>query len=425
MRPLPRAILLILIPICLASLWGCGSRRTSATNSKVVTLQFWNGFSGPDGTTMERIVHRFNAGHPNINVRMQIIPWGTYYDKVTLGLAYGGAPDVFVLHCDALPRYADSSSLLRLDDLIAKGELREDDFMPRPWRACHWKGKQYAIPLDCHPQGLYYNVDLFKKAGIVDAQGNAKPPTNFNEFLADAKKLTIDTNGDGAPDQWGFVFTWLRTNYVTFLSQQGGNLLSSDSRRSALNTSEARTALNMMTDLVDKYKVAPRPEGQDAWIGFQTGKVAMALEGIYMLSSLEAQKNLHYAGAPCPVFGRQRGAWASSHLLVMPAKLSPEKRRAGWEFIKYLSDHSLEWAKGGQVPVRKSILASAAFRQLPVQYQFSKQLPYIQYVPASVSINQVLPFADAAVEAALCGIKPADEALVEADRRTSEVLARE
>jgi len=424
MRPSHGTCLLIWISVCLALICGCGSHKTPA-RSKVVTLQFWNGFSGPDGTTMERIVRRFNSEHPDIKVRMQIIPWGTYYDKVTLGLAYGGAPDVFILHCDALPRYADSSSLLCLDDLIAKGDLREADFMPRPWQACHWKGKQYAIPLDCHPQGLYYNVDLFKKAGIVDERGNAKPPADLKEFLADAKKLTIDTNGDGTPDQWGFVFTWLRTNYVTFLSQQGGSLLSKDSRESMLNSPQANAALDLMTDFVDKYKIAPRPEGQDAWIGFQTGKIAMALEGIYMLSSLEQQKKLHYAGAPCPMFGRQRGAWANSHLLVMPAKLSPEKRRAGWTFIKYLSDHSLEWAKGGQVPVRKSILASPAFRQLPVQYEFSKQLPYVAYLPASVSINQVLPFADAAVEAALCGIKPAHEALAEADRRTREVLERE
>lgn len=425
MKATHKICIAILFLFALAALCGCSGRsaRTQATN--VVTLEFWNGFSGPDGTTMERIVRRFNSEHPRIKVRMQIIPWGTYYDKVTLGLAYGGAPDVFVLHCDALPRYADARSLNCLDDLVAQGKLRESDFMPRPWRACRWKGRQYAVPLDCHPQGLYYNLDLFKKAGIVDANGKAKPPVTLDEFLADAKKLTQDTNGDGRPDQWGFVFTWLRTNYITFLSQRGANLLSPDCRRATLDTAEARAALSQMTDLVYKYEVAPNPEGQDAWIGFQTGKVAMALEGIYMLTSLEQQKGLNFAGAPCPVFGKQRGAWASSHLLVMPAKLNAEKRRAGWAFIKYLSDHSLEWAKGGQVPVRRSILESKAFRQLPVQYEFSKQLPYICYVPASVSINQVLPFSDAAIEAALCGIRPADEALAEADRRTSEVLARE
>lgn len=424
MRPSHRACLLILVPLLLATVCGCGSRKPASSNG-VVTLQFWNGFSGPDGTTMERIVKQFNAEHPTINVRMQIIPWGTYYDKVTLGLAYGGAPDVFILHCDALPRYADSSSLNCLDDLVANGDLRADEFVPRPWQASQWKGRQYAIPLDCHPQGLYYNVDLFKKAGIVDENGNAKPPANLDEFLAAAKKLTIDSNGDGRPDQWGFVFTWMRTNYVTFLSQHGGSWMSPDCRSSTLNGKPALDALSLMTDLIYKHEIAPNPEGQDAWIGFQTGKVAMALEGIYMLSSLEQKKDLNFAGAPCPMFGKQKGAWASSHLMVMPAKQTAAKRKAAWAFIKYLSDHSLEWAKGGQLPVRKSIIASSEFKKLKVQYEFSKQLPYVAYLPASISINQVLPFADAAVEASLCGIKPAGDALAEAHRRTSEVLERE
>jgi multiple sugar transport system substrate-binding protein len=419
-----RGALLLIACVAVVCLAGCGHKQAGGGNH-VIQLEFWNGFSGPDGTTMERIVHEFNSTHPSIRVRMQIIPWGTYYDKVTLGLAFGGAPDVFIVHADRLPEYADRLALYPMDGLVSRGELSANDFMPRPWKAGCWKGKRYAIPLDCHPIGLYYNTELFEKAGIVDAAGHAKPPANLAEFLSDAKKLTVDTNGDGAPDQWGYVFTWFRTNYYTFLSQFGGDLLTHDGRGSALGSARARDSLDLMRSFIYDRHIAPNPEGQDAWIGFQTGKVAMALEGIYMLSSLESQKNLKFAGAPCPVFGRKPGAWANSHMMVMPAKLDPAKREAAWKFIRYLSDNSLKWAKGGQVPVRKSILKSAQFRRLTVQYEFSKQLPYVCYMPASISLNQVLPFADAAVEAALCNIKPADQALAEANRRIDEVMTRQ
>jgi hypothetical protein len=30
-------------------------------------------------------------------MRMQIMPWGTCCDKLTLSLVYGGAPEVFIL----------------------------------------------------------------------------------------------------------------------------------------------------------------------------------------------------------------------------------------------------------------------------------------------------------------------------------------
>jgi len=386
----------------------------------VLEIGFWNGFTGPDGATMERIIRRFNAEHKTVRVRMQIIPWSTYYDKVTLGLAYGGAPDVFVLHASRLPEYADSRALEVVDDV----GLDASDFAERSWAAARWKGKQYGIPLDCHPIGLYYNTRLFSEAGIVDAEGRPKPPRDLPEFLATAKKLTRDINGDGRPDQWGFVYTWLRTNAHTFLAQNGSGWLRPDCRRSDLDSHRARESFGLMRSLIYEHRVCPPPGGIDAWVGFQTGKVAMALEGIYMLSSLEQQKGLTFAAAECPRFGKQRAVWADSHMLVMPRGISPQRRRAACEFIRYLSDHSLQWSKGGQIPVRKSILAKPEFRRMRAQYEFSKQLPYVVYMPPSTSVNQILPFGEAAVEAVLQGIKPTEEALSEAARRINAVLER-
>ena len=415
-------ICVILLILCLA---GC-RHGGELTASGVTTIEFWNGFTGPDGKTMEKIVRRFNDSHKDpdgsgqaIQVRMQIIPWGTYYDKVTLSLAYGGAPDVFILHADRLPEYADVNAVITVDDLLKTGGLDPNDFAPRAWKAAQWKGRQYAIPLDCHPQALYYNTDLFKKAGI------AHPPTNLSEFLADAKKLTKDTDGDGKIDQWGFAFTWLRNNAHTFLAQYDSGWMTSDGRHSDLTSANAREAFQLMSDIIYKYKVCPAPEGEDAWIGFRTSKVAMAIEGIYMLSSVEEQEGLKFAGAPCPVFGRHPGVWGNSHMMCMPRGISPEHRKAAWTFMKFLSDNSLDWAKGGQVPVRKSILATPEFRKLSVQYEFSKELPYVVYSPPSTSLNQILPFCDAAVEATLNKIKPMDEALAEAARRTNTVLERQ
>ena len=419
----------VLAPLAMAAsmltLAGCQHSISSEPHIGKLTLQFWNGFTGPDGTTMERIVRKFNAEHRDVQVRMQIIPWGTYYDKITLGLAYGGAPDVFVVHASRFPEYADSGALNRIDDLVSAGRIDPNDFTPRVWTASRYGGKRYALPLDCHAIGLYYNTELFKKAGIVDASGNAKPPTNLTEFLQIARKLTKDTNSDGKPDQWGFAYTWLRSNAHTFLAQFGTGMLTRDIHKSDLDSPQALEAMQLMSDIIYKHKVCPPPEGQDAWIGFQTGRVAMAIEGIYMISSLEQQKGLKFAGAPCPMFGRQRAVWADSHFLVMPKSISPQRRRAAWLFMAYLSDHSLMWAKGGQLPVRKSLLSTLGFRAMPVQYQFSKELPYVVYQPASTALNQINPFGDAMVEAVLGASQPTEDALREAAGRINRVLERQ
>src|SRR3569833_815013 len=95
---------------------GAGAGKTG--NGKIV-LDFWNGFTGPDGKTMQGIVTQFQKDNPDIIVHTQIIPWGTYYDKLTLSLAYGGAPDVYIVHASRLPEFASFGKLHRVGDMLA------------------------------------------------------------------------------------------------------------------------------------------------------------------------------------------------------------------------------------------------------------------------------------------------------------------
>jgi multiple sugar transport system substrate-binding protein len=389
-------------------------------------IDFWNGFTGPDGKMMERIVRQFKKENPDIEIRMQIIPWGTYYDKVTLSLAYGGAPEVFIMHAGRLPEFASFDVLAPLDSLYATMQppLKAEEFAPAPWEASFYQGRRYGLPLDVHPWGLYYNKQLFKEAGIVDAQGNAKPPATWDEFLDAAKRMTKDTDGDGRPDQWGFVFTFQRNNALTFLYQHGADLISEDGKRATLDTPEVIAAVSKMRDLIYRYKVAPKPEGVDAWLAFRQGKVGMALEGIYMLASLEEQTGLPYAGAPTPQFGTVRQAWAGSHLLCQPAGIRPEMARAAWRFMRYLSDQSLQWAKGGQVPARLAVVRTPEFQALPVQAQYARQLPYVRYEPLSPKLNALFPFFDPAIEAVLLNLQTPEAAMRDANRRINQVLQR-
>ena len=414
-----------IIVICLLSLLlvSCSPGKHSR-NVASAEIRFWNGFTGPDGATMEKIVQQFER-ETGIRVKMQIIPWSTYYDKLLLSLAYGGAPDVFICHANRIAEFARYGVFRPLDDLIeADKGFNSSDFLPNIWKAGQYAGKQVGLPLDCHPQGLYYNLKLFREARIVDAQGNPKPPETWEEFLDAARRLTKDKDRDGRPDQWGFAFTWLRTNWITFISQHGGSILSPDLKRAALADPPAVRATQQMCDIISRYRVAPKPEGFDSWMGFRQGRVAMAIEGIYMLSSVEEQRGLEYAGAPVPSFGPGRAVWGGSHLLCMPKNLSPQRAQLVWRFMRYLSDHSLDWAEGGQIPVRRSLLNQPRFRQMQVQYAFAKQLSYVVFEPASHKSTEIMPFYDAAIEAALLGIKSPQDALNEAARRIQQVLDR-
>lgn len=405
--------------LALGGLMAGGCDRTDDTAGGPVVLQFWNGFSGPDGATMEDIVRDFNASQNEVRVSMQIIPWGTYYDKLTLGLAFGGSPDVFIMHAPRLAEYASQDVLFEFDDeTLARAGFDVSDFIEGPWTASQFEGRQVGIPLDCHPIGLYYNLDLFEQAGIKN------PPTTYEEFIETARRLTKDLDGDGTIDQWGFAFTWLHSNGITFLNQHGTAFLTDDLSRCGIHTPEGQAALQQMVDIWKKERVAPRPEGQDAWLGFLTGRVAMALEGVYMKSGLDNQQGLRYAAAPAPQFGPVRAVWGGAHVLCLPRGLEGRRLDAALKFVRYLSDHSLAWAKGGQLPVRTSILESEEFKALPVQSQFAKQLDYVVFEPPSVKLNQLTTFGTATIEAAINELLPVEEATAQCARRMGNVLAR-
>ena len=405
----------------------CDRDNARGAAADVVTIRFWNGFTGPDGRTMLRLVQRFNRENPDVQVIMQRMDWGTYYNKLFVAGLGGRAPEVFVAHTDSLARFTRAGFVRPVDDLLGAGGLDPADFDANVLGAVVHGGRHYGVPLDIHLLGMYYNRALFKRAGIVDADGNAKPPTNRQEFLDAIEKLRLDHTGDGAPDTWGFVFTWLRTNCFTAMRQNGGQLFTDDHARCTVNSPANVEAVQFCADLIRVRKLAPGPENFDSWIGFRQGRVGIAFEGIYMLPDLVKQKDLDYAAAPLPVLFDKPAAWASSHNLCLRADLDERQLDAARRFIEFLSDNSLDWAEGGQVPVRKSLRASARFRtdeKMRAQRAFAQQIPYAAYMPTVPFVTEYMRFYDDALESALRGSTTPQAALDLAAARIEKVMAR-
>src|SRR3954469_23699705 len=317
----------------LAAPSGC-DRAGQASHHRIITLRFWNGFTGPDGRTMLAMVKQFNAANPDVHILMQRIEWGTYYNKLFVAALGNRAPQVFVIHTDSVPRFWIAGFLHTSDERTGPGGIDAADFDPNVWHATEFDGHHYAIPLDVHLLGMYYNRTLFKEAGIVDANGRAKPPTNREEFLDACRRITRETgNVDSA--RWGFVFTWQRTNIYTLFRQWGGDIFNADGSRCTINSPQCVDALQFATDLIQKLHVTPSPAAINAFIGFRQGKVGMVFEGIYMLPELQRQTDLDWAAAPLPQLGPRKAAWCNSHNLCIRSDASGTELEAATRFVKY------------------------------------------------------------------------------------------
>ncbi len=398
---------------------------TQGANS--VTIRYWNLFTGPDGKTMLELVKKFNQTHPEITIRMQRMKLHTYYNKLFVAGLGNRTPDVFIIHASAVERFVKADLLRPVNELLlSQNGIPVSDFSDKVIQSVIREKSIYGVPLDTHIIGMYYNVDLLKETGFTDSRGIARPPSNRQEFMEILKRNTMDIDNNGRNDKWGFAFTWLRTNIATVMWQFGGEFFNEDYTQCTLNSADNIEALEFCTNLVNKYKFSPPPgtEQSEGWIGFRQGKVAITLEGVYMLTEIKKLESLNIAGSPVPVLGRKRAAWADSHIICLNRDLKEKKLTASWKFVKFLSDNSLEWAAGGQVPARKSLLKSEEFREMEIQSEFARQLDYIHYMPKVPFIGEFCAELEIAAEKALRGSLSPKRALDIATERVNKVIKR-
>ncbi len=356
-----------------AAMLGSGCRELGG---KGVTIRFWNGFTGPDGRTMLKIIRRFNAEHDDVQVTMQRMDWGTYYNKLFVAAMSGRAPEVFIVHNDSLERFISAKLLAPVNEVYELTGISRSDIDANVMAESKRGGIDYGLPLDCHPAGCYYNRTLFRQCGVTS------PPLTRDQFIDALRRLKKADDGHGVP-QWGFVYEWLRVNMYTLVRQWDGRIVADDRRTIIFDSPQVREAMDFGRSLIHELKLVPQVEYLDAFLGFRQGRVGMVWAGIFKLQDATRSKDLDFGGAIIPTCGRQPGVWAASHNLCLRRDLDDRHKAAAYKLMKYLSDNTLDWAEGGQIPVRQSLRDTARFKSMAVQYEFAKQLPYVQYMPST------------------------------------------
>jgi multiple sugar transport system substrate-binding protein len=393
------------------------------TVSRKTPVNFWTGFTGPDGERMVELIREFHRQNPDVEVSLQRIDWGVYYNKLFVAGLGHRSPEVFVLHAGMMPRFASAGFMADLDSLL-DGESRTalDDLVPVIRPKLQWNGHLVAWPLDVHMLGLFCNRDLFRQAGWVDASGNPKIPFQRGDFLEAGVALRkLSTPGR---EIWGFGIADPNLTALASCYQHGGRLMSSDLLQPALDSPENIAGLDFLRELVGKYHVAPAPESNDAWIGFRQGNIGMVMAGIWMLAEVRGDRAFDFDVQPLPQLGSQAASFGSTHLMGLAPGLSESSRQAGWRLIQFLSSHSLEWAKVGQLPARQSLLASPEFRAMWPQANLASEIPHLVFTPGIPSLWEVQDEFYRAGEKVLRGTEPAAVALRLAQQKAEAVLDR-
>ncbi|WP_338553066.1 extracellular solute-binding protein [Paenibacillus sp. KS-LC4] len=172
---------------------GNASPASTASSEKVkLTAWAWNVNVG----ALNEAVTSYQKDHPNVELEVQDIGRLDVYDKLSTGLAAGGAglPDIVLVEDDRLQGYLDAfpKGFVNLSEKGFDAKLSE--FPTFKQELTKKDGASYAFPFDAGPTGVFYRTDLFEKAGV-----DASKIETWDDYLAAGKLIKEKTGAQLFP----------------------------------------------------------------------------------------------------------------------------------------------------------------------------------------------------------------------------------
>lgn len=315
--------------------------------------------------------------------------------KLLCAIAGGKPPDVVNQDRFAVGGWAARGAFLPLDDLIARDRTAPDgidpgDYYPACWNEAVFEDKVYAIPNNTDARLLYYNEDILRREGYVNADGSIRPPKTWEELKEYAIKMT-KFDDQGNVTQVGFIPMYGNSWLYLYGWQNGGSFLSPDGRTCTLNDPPVVSALDWVTGVYDKIGGVKKIDGfastfqEGDFDPFITGKIAMMINGNWILNNIATYKpNLKFGVAPAPVPAWRLEAaskdpnlspyltWSGGYSWAIPKGAAHQEQ--AWKFIRWMS----------------SLEAGRIFNDAESRYNKSRGRRFVPLMSPRKSVNEMV-----------------------------------
>ena len=366
---------------------GCGNSASGGTSSSgVVHLSMLTGFTGPDEPSYQALIKQFNATHPDIQVTMTVEPWATVGQKLPASWATGQGPDLATPSSDpgSIFNYIKTNSVLALNPAAGTGANQIDSaaFPSSVKSAFTVGGKLYAVPANLATLALYYNKDMFAKAGIT------APPATEAEFIADAKKLTVSSGGKVS--QYGLSLADNNTIQMwPILEWMSGGDIIGPNNCASISDPASVAALTQWSQLVSRDHVSPIGQtGADADTLFSSRKAAMEINGPWAAAGYKtAGINLGIAKVPV---GSAGPATLASTVPLMIERTTGHPAQAE-QFLAWYTSKTAQtkFSQLSGFPPARTDLTSAVSGN-PTVAVFASALPYARlYLAGQPNATQI------------------------------------
>lgn len=381
------------------------------------------------------LTNRFNATNTdNIVVRTETAEWGPYYDSLNARLVAKDAPTISVMHLSVLGDYVRRKLVLPLDDGFRQVGVDTADFTDHARQGVTRGGQVYALPFDTWSWLWHVNMNLMRKAGLVQANGKPLLPRSPEELFEHARRFKQAT---GRP-----YFAWAVANetashtrtFLTLVHQQGGTLFGDDGRSLTVGGPEARTAFQLMKRLYDEGHIKPNADYGGASRAWLNGEAGIHVVGTWTIdqSIAESEKKdsplyKGYHVVPFPQLYGRPSVFADGHawVLMKHGAKTEREQQAALKFLKFLFDNDLEWARTGHLATRRSLVESAAFTDMPYRDDLATIARIGAGIPGNVPVQRsVENLLGEEISGYIIGHKSLDETIKSIEKRINVALRK-
>lgn len=346
---------------------GSGAAGSEAAGSEAVggsgeavTVKFRYWADNTDySALMQDIIKKFNAENgQGITVVGEETPWdgGAYSENLFNAKMGGGDIDCATWKLTSTPLFVNNDLLADLTPLVDSWDKKDDidENIYSIMKEAGGTDSLYVMPWNIQVLYVYYRPSIFEAAGV-------EVPKTYEEFLTAIEKCTMDTNGDGKTDVYGFGMRGAKGGqepWGSFVYGRGGNF-------EDMTTPEAVQGMQDFIDIYTKGYVPPTATSDgfnEIIANFKSGLTAMTIHHTGSSADMEAAFGGDVSAFPFPA---GKGQWTSMGDTETVIFESCQNKEAAFEWVAYLAtgEGQKMWCEGtGNVPVSKTVQAGDFFR---------------------------------------------------------------
>ncbi|MFI1092621.1 extracellular solute-binding protein [Streptomyces sp. NPDC020917] len=382
---------------------GSGSGGSGSASGTLTEIDYYD--AAPQNTQLPSVLDACGT-QVGVKIKHQQVPRTQFLPKLLQQASARSLPDLALIDNPDLQQLAATGGLASL----SKAGLSTDGLYPSIAQAGQYQGQTYGIAPGVNGLALYYNTDLFAKAGLT-------PPKTWQELTTDAAKLTQGS-------RYGLAFSAVGNEEGSFQFEPFFWTAGADLKK--LDSPQAVQALSLWKDLVSSghaSKSVVTWTQADVNDQFMAGNAAMMINGPWQLPTLNAKKGLHFGIVPIPVpDASAKPVTPLGGEVWTVGRSNPGREAKAVAVVKCLlsKDKSAQWSKdAGYIPSNQEAAAQLAASQ-PQMAAFVQEIATAQARTTELGaaypkVSQAL--ADA-IQAALAGSASPQSALAQAQRTT-------